>query len=520
MNRIQNWVNFGDSSVQTDMEAHSRTTQVNSPSVNSEVEVPYDMESAGLYVSSKLSNASANPEPRNTSPNVINNEILFKSPSRSQGYEQQNHVGAELNKQVFPKSTYTTPEPEISKNISNGVISSAGSTFQVPEAYTCEIAQKSIGAFKSISDKALREAQQRNTMDSNTRLCQTWATIPLALKGICMRHYTRTCERYQCRYHHRIHDEMKKKIFNLDLDELMSTYKWTMNFKNLFGEIFPLFVRRLARLNDTATLINLVNDIMQLDLLDRTPFILEIVRALQNVTFNFNETIQSLIATYGYDNPCFMDILLNLTVKSGNLEENWISVRKIIEHRTEEIDHGVISDILKDSLKLNSINLCKNICVDIFEKHIVKFECIDKQIITDFLTQLLSFKIYDYCYKLRHKSGVYPDVTDVPYSPTAPYRVVPLKHMSPGVSELPSVLPREQLDSVDTDLTKTELLELSQSLKPDNMHKFVNLLQNYKCSCKVDAFAANTVVCLRQMDHFDNSYWQMLKYVGELIILK
>lgn len=443
---------------------------------------------------------------------TLNNKLITsKLTSVSPELKQNNCVRLINNdsNQASFQSGSTTPELEIPLT-SNGLLSTASSTSQESERHIFKTAQKTVNTNQvtARSDTTPQKFQLRNT----------WA-IPPALKGICKNFFVSGCKYNPCHFAHGITQQIKSQIFALDVENLMLTYRWTLQYSmKLFTETFNSIVRRLARLDQTATLLGLVDDILQQDLFDRTPFIRQIVQALQNMGFSFSQAIDELITAHGYQNLCFADILLNLIVDmQAQLESNWTLIRRIIQYRTKEIDYGVISDIMKHSLQLNSLNLCKNICTDILDKHSVKFECIDEKIITDFMTQLYSFKLFDSYYILRQKSGIHPGANAVPYSPTGPLDVVSNGSASPAISSrLFTVLPKEQLDAVDAEMTQEELSQLSCSLRPDNIHQFINLLQNYKCSCKVDSFAVNTVVCLTKMDHLDKSYWHMLKYVGKL----
>lgn len=490
--KVQNWLNSAThvgSSNESETENESTTTQL---------DIPNDVPSPVPNVNSSIASFETSPDSELISDdlgisNMNNNNTSLKSVCMSLENKQQ--INVEVVSHNVPKS---------------GTKSSASSISQESQIHNLDIGQKTANGEALISE-------QKNTLNRSAILQQLRVLkIPRALNGICKFYYISRCTRPRCTYSHQIHDEIKSKILALDSEDLMNTYRWAQQFEKLFRDTFDFFVRRLARLKCIATLIKVVDDVMTLDIYDRTPFIRNVVVALQYMGFNFNKAIEELISAHGYQNTCLADILLALIVERENeLETNWILVQKIIKYRTREIDHGVISDILKVSLKMNSIKLCKSICTDIIKNHSVKFECIDKQIVTNFMTQLASFKLFDFRNMLRDKSGVNPEANQVPYSPTVVHGIVPLGDQSPaGTSTLFSDLSTERLNSVDMDLTQQELKQLFNVIQ-DNMYLFVNLLQTYKCSCKVDSFAVNTVVFLARGGHLDESYWQMLKHVGE-----
>lgn len=329
------------------------------------------------------------------------------------------------------------------------------------------------------------------------------------------------CHKIHCQYSHSIASINQKAIVSLKLQNLKDAYKWALLSKKVFQLTFKHFVRKFSRLKDTDQLISMVDDVLVLDVFDRTPYIQELVFALQNADFTFRSAIETLVRNHGGNNVCLLDILLNLVIElSDNLEEDWILLKEILKYRTGEIDFGVVNDIIAKALQFQTRGMCINICEDIFNKHVNNFENIDKKLFSDFLELLSSYNLMTQCNDLKTKyktlhlpNGVSP-IKDVSISPS----VVSQDDNSASSDKVESVMQmnssgNEKRDCCIPELDYNEICDLINSLRSKNINLFIALLSKYKSTDKMDSFALNTFVYLKE-NQIDREYSNLLKSLG------
>lgn len=357
--------------------------------------------------------------------------------------------------------------------------------------------------------------------------------IPLIYRKmrLCVYHFLDElqCFKKNCLYSHTISSINENLILKSNLAELKEAYKWSLQSKIVFPVTFKHFVKRFSRLKDTDQLISMVDDVLVLDVFDRTPYIKQLVRALQNTGYTFGGAIETLVRNYGEKNVCLLDILLNFVIESTkDLNEDWILIKEILKCRSGEIDFGVVNDIVAKALQLQTPTIYINVSQDVFIEHVNNFENIDKKLLSDFLAQLYSHKLFKECNILKTKckdlSNGFSPIRDVCTSPNASSVVSQSEQDDTGASiDLQSgkLEGNVQISSSETEkedcckleLDHSEILDLLSSLGSSNVNLFVALLNKYKCTDKVDSFALNTFVYLKE-NKVDKQYFNLLKSLG------
>lgn len=226
---------------------------------------------------------------------------------------------------------------------------------------------------------------------------------------LCVYHFfdNLQCQKIYCKFSHDPCSVNESAILNLHLAELKEAYAWILDSTLLFVHTFHAFVRRFHQLKQVTDLIDMAKDVMSLDLFDRTPYIKELVLALECSNYSFKHAVETLIRNHGLNHAGLPDILLNLVIESEtDLEENWDLVKEILKYRSGEIDYGVVNDIMAKTLLSGTKQMCTNMCEDIFYAEVNNFENIDKTLLTELLTLLINHKLYNHYSKLKAKANI------------------------------------------------------------------------------------------------------------------
>lgn len=358
---------------------------------------------------------------------------------------------------------------------------------------------------------------------------------------LCKRHFSNntSCTWDTCSFSHSIVSIKENEILLLDQPELTEAYKWTLS-SSLFPHTFKAFAKRYSRLKDIKQLITMVDDILQTELYDRTPYIQIIVRALQNAGETFKDAITILITHHGFKSGCLPDILLRLVIDDEeHLPDNWIVIKEILKYEPY-IDHNIVSEILKKTIECNNRELCKSVCEDICYLF-NDFSNIDKELLLNFFTSLRSHKLCKQLDVMKSKTKNYLEWTaeqnkssdtnstvslifptngvQQEYHPTTSLSI-PTKFQNGGtqhnnISELAIQTVATSNDKIccSEELDDNEICNLLHSLRTENINLFVALLNKCKSTEKVDSFALNTVVYFNE-HQVDKQYFRWLKALG------
>lgn len=338
-----------------------------------------------------------------------------------------------------------------------------------------------------------------------------------------------TCRRRPpCNYSHDVSSIDENAIFSLNPVELREAYKWALTSKLLFQHTFKAFVKKFSRQKGITELISMVDDIFMLDLFDRTPYIQQLVFALQNADFTFRGAIETLICNHGLKYVCLPDILLNLVIElEEDLKSNWNLIKEILKFKSGEIDFGVVNDIVSKIVKSGTKDLCVNICEDIFDKYVKNFENIDKDLLTDLLTLLYNHKLFEHYHNLKNKcnvlhaangfstrtSSLINGATSLLKRDQHEFKISKNSHSVSTNMQKETAVQTDSVDCCPPELDDNEIRDLLHSLRSENINLFVALLNKYKATDKVDSFALNTVVYLFK-NHVDKQYFKLLKSLG------
>lgn len=373
--------------------------------------------------------------------------------------------------------------------------------------------------------------------------------IPFVFRALCYYYISDDldCPRQTCLFSHSVQSISESEILSLDEAALKETYKYILTSKVLFQHTFKLFVKRFSRLKQVDELISLIDDIFVMDLFDRTPYVQNVVFALQNAGMSFKAAVETLILHHGSRNSCLTDILLNLVIESDeDLADNWTLVKEILKSRSGgEIDFGVVNDIIRKALKSNQKNLCRSVCEEVFS-HISNFSYIDKTLLHDFLTSLYNHKLILHYNTLKNKSKIQEQVNGYshknassssqssstisfnffPNGMTQNSETSPTNFRSNGIVISPESNRYDMAVQTDSsvngneeccppEMDDNEICFLVQSLRSENINSFVALLNKYKFTDKMDSFALNTVVYINNSEQVDREYFNLLKSLGK-----
>lgn len=255
-------------------------------------------------------------------------------------------------------------------------------------------------------------------------------TIPSIYKRMCWNYILDgyDCQRFHCGFSHNVNDVRDRDILTMDLPQVKEVYKWTVSSsKPLLQSTFKLFARRFCRLSEVNQLIKMVDDIFTVDIFDRTPYVQDVVVALRYTGMTLVRAIETLIEHDKLQNMSLLDILLNLLINAdGNLAEHWCVVEEILKHRSGNIDFGVLSDIIKKTLKSDDKELCRKVCNVLTQLN--NFSNIDVSLLYDFLTKLCEHRLTLHYNTLRKKTNI--------------HHMIPGFNLQPAVQEKrPSSLP-------------------------------------------------------------------------------
>lgn len=346
-------------------------------------------------------------------------------------------------------------------------------------------------------------------------------SIPRAFKKVCFRFmcYPR-CTRTHCYYMHSFENAIPN-LLNLKYDELQEAYKWALEYVTVFKGTFNAFTRRFSRLEKVPDLLNMIDDVLNIEVFDRTPFIQDIIHGLQYSGFSFKGAVEEVIVSYGCKNQTLSDILLNLITKQHQfLEENWSLVQTLIKSRNSDIDYGVINDILRIAVTSKSVLFCKDICEDILMKTNSNYSYIDKQLLRRFMQYLQQLDLHDYVHNLNKIHTVDADLQMQPISPAHSLQSVTVEKIipqciSPASTSHPLICKQNSIEDIsDSEMSQSEILELSESIR-NNLFEYIALLHRYKGTHKVNSFAVHTVATMQKVDRVDLAYMSMMKTLGK-----
>ncbi|KAL3278558.1 hypothetical protein HHI36_016104 [Cryptolaemus montrouzieri] len=244
----------------------------------------------------------------------------------------------------------------------------------------------------NFSEPLHSEAQESDTDDYVTRwLMQTdniEVNLRQCLENLCESHFTTECRDSRCNKSHQIAD-IEENIKELPPEKLMEFYKLSQEHTFWYLCLFDIFIEcfKMSTEMNRVMLVDMVNDVfvvLNRTFTDKTSYILQIIKALENTGLEFREAIDLIIVRHGTSHISICDILLFIIGEYPDLEKNWFLIKKITSCRREMIDHEVVVKLL--NVALNNYppkkDLCRNISNDIFEKNLVDSSKIPTSLMT------------------------------------------------------------------------------------------------------------------------------------------
>lgn len=252
-----------------------------------------------------------------------------------------------------------------------------------------------------------------NLLNEKTKYIESWIkeACPSG-ENVCQKNLEDTCIYTSSKYDHSLPPNTKNDVSKMNIDDLTKFTKCIKSNHSILLEMLPCLIDRAKTLNNRTYLMNLIDDILLLESLDKTPLINMILESLQNDNYSLEKVIQDILLLYGSQKYVLCDILLSIvTSKAEPLITNWQSIRTLVKYRNN-IDFGVVNDILKKIVNEDQVNvdLMKSICNDILLTHNVLLEKIDVRTIQQFLLKLQEFDLADYINEfVQHHKTVFDE---------------------------------------------------------------------------------------------------------------
>lgn len=305
-------------------------------------------------------------------------------------------------------------------------------------------------------------------------------SIPLVLKSVC-KHYVKwnKCTFKNCHFLHDLPANVKNEISKLSLEEIQELVNYVKNNTHISNELLSPMITRLKYLEESTYLINLIDDILDTNILDKTPYISMIITALQCNNQSLQSVVHGILLVHGNQKYVLSDILLSIIVNSEeSLINNWSCVTQLVKFR-ENLDFGVIGDMLQKCMMDNPVNLSllRHICEDILLKLPIQFEKI-RDIMSEFIRKLGEFKMFEYAGQIAEKCEFVLDE----FSPT-------IGHSNSTTSSFERNYPVERqisplpLNSVDSEEKSVESNDISpnyleETIQDNNFSAYSKLLLN------------------------------------------
>lgn len=364
--------------------------------------------------------------------------------------------------------------------------------------------------------------KEKNVEDSSNNQRRSWENkIPPVFKKmrLCVLHFhdNLRCYKPNCVFSHSLCSVQCDAIACLNMPKLKEAYKWTLSFRTVFAFTFQAFCRRFSELKRQEELLEMVNDALKLDLFDRTPYVDQVIWALQEMGHSFNAAVELLHC----HNERNSDILLDVIIESSiSLTENWALIQRILLSRTEKIDFGVVEDIIRRTLKSGSKNLCLQVYYDIFDRNLCDCRAINQSLLFDFLSCLYQHNLFAQYIELERKIKIGDTTIASTTSSTCSVRLSStFSHDDNSNFLLPSTADVHSGSCCQPELRDCEIRDLLDTLKNNDIKKFIELIKKYQSCGKTDSFALNTVVYLKQ-NNLQVEYFNLLKKIGNAMTKK
>lgn len=155
------------------------------------------------------------------------------------------------------------------------------------------------------------------------------------------------CRKNACSYLHKIPANIEDEMNLLTVNDTKFVFAQIAVMKRLFATLFPFVVERLKILKCTKALLELIDEILVLEVFDKTPYISLILEALITEAGSLKQAINVITNNFGIGKNVICDILLSLVVsREESLTQNWGIISNFI-NSNNNVDYGVISDIME-----------------------------------------------------------------------------------------------------------------------------------------------------------------------------
>lgn len=229
-----------------------------------------------------------------------------------------------------------------------------------------------------------------NWIESNNDLTKrSCHRFPYPLENMCyFFYYEGNCTRgNRCNKKHYIPSYIKQDIKLVDYRSFVELYKIIKINEKFFVNLIHAFIEAFQQFHDQSLLSMIVKDILRLENYDKTPYIENLVKVLQNNGCSFVNAVDKIILSQEHIGRCLLDILLYIVcIKyKTTILENWEALKRICGCRKEFfLDSGVIEDLVIYSYMTANTVLAKNIIEDIVIPNHVVITKLNSNIIMEF----------------------------------------------------------------------------------------------------------------------------------------
>lgn len=224
------------------------------------------------------------------------------------------------------------------------------------------------------------------------------------LSEICNKYLKGRCSfGFHCKNSHKLPNDIDFKVAKMSIKELKMFVEHIKTNADFLCQTIPTVIQRAQHLMETNYVIELIGVVLEVKLIDKTPYVNTILNSLQTDVKPLEMVVQEVLLVYGRQNHVLCDILLSIvTSRREPLSDNWATISTLVRHR-KDLDFGVVSDMLrKCAEEPSNVILMRNICKDVLSCN-VALDKIDRTVLDDFVSQLQMFNMYELAEQIVHK---------------------------------------------------------------------------------------------------------------------
>lgn len=343
------------------------------------------------------------------------------------------------------------------------------------------------------------------------------------------------CMKASCHFMHSIPTNIQDEFNILSMNETTYAFQQILGKKMLFPVLFPFVVQKYEKLKATNLLVQMIDDILASELLDKTPFINLILEALIKNLGSVRQAINVITKNFGIGKTVLCDILLSLVVgREDSVRNHWDVIYRFT-NMNNNVDHGVIGDIME---KCSETPLDKQLFEPVSKhllQHLASVKLVSPEILLKFTNNLIKVNLHKYASIFMQVTGSHTSLGSEIEKENTDTSSGISSQLQENESLLETPFKHDKFKNVDSvelkqetgvsnmirSMSESDCINLAQLVFEKEIVGYVDLLLEYnKHDALKECFVLNSIAVFKNCntDVYD-MFTKVYNYIGNYFIL-